>query len=174
MLPDGLYVSEQPGDVNPAEDGVTTPQHDPAIHRGVLEWQGTRGSGEHPQYGGFGGAQADRSPFGEPLRVAGTRFDTGIGTLAGSRIEVRNRGYARFSARVGIDDSALVRDRAVTFFIYGDGKLLARSEPQRFGATSQAMSANISEVSIVEMVVRSVGEPGGSLPVVWGDAAMFR
>lgn len=174
MLADGLYVSEQPGDVNPAEDGVATPQHDPAIHRSVIGWHGTRGSGEHPQYGGFGGAQADRSPFGEPLRIAGARFDTGVGALANSRIEVRNHGFTRFTARVGIDDSAVVRERPVTFFIYGDGRLLARSEPQRFGAAPQAMDVDISGASIVEMVVRSDGEPGGSLPVVWGDAAMVR
>jgi hypothetical protein len=174
VLPDGLYVSEQPGDVNPAEDGVRTPQHDPAIHRGVIGWQGTRGSGEHPQYGGFGGAQADRSPFGEPLRIAGVRFDTGIGVLANSRLEVRNRGFARFSARVGIDDSAGTRDRPVTFFLYGDGRLLARSQPQRFGAAPQAMTADITGVSMVEMVVRADGEPGGPLPVVWGDAALVR
>lgn len=173
-LLDGLFVSEQPGAVNLAEDGVITPQHDPAIHRSVVSWQGTRGSGEHPQYGGFGGAQADRSPFGEPLRVAGTRFDTGIGVLANSRIEVRNNGFNRFVARVGVDDSAVARDRSVSFLIYGDGRLLARSEPQRFGAAAQAMTVDISAVSIVEMVVRADGEAGGLLPVVWGDAAMVR
>ncbi|AQR63325.1 alpha-galactosidase [Brevundimonas sp. LM2] len=173
-LPDGLYVSEVPGDVNPAEDGVTTPQHDPAIHRGVIGWQGTRGSGEHPQYGGFGGAQADRSPFGEPLRIAGTRFDSGIGALANSRLEVRNHGYARLTARVGIDDSAVSRERPVTFLIYGDGRLLARSEPQAFGAAPQALDVDIRDVAILEMVVRAEGEAVAALPVVWGDAALLR
>ncbi|WP_396592632.1 NPCBM/NEW2 domain-containing protein [Brevundimonas sp. R86498] len=173
-LPGGLYVSEQPGDVNPAEDGVTTPRHDPAIHRGVIGWQGTRGSGEHPQYGGFGGAQADRSPFGEPLRIAGTRFDTGIGTLANSRIEVRNRGYARFAANVGIDDSAGPGERSVTFFVYGDGRLLAHSGPQPFGAPPQPMEVDIRGFALIELVVRSDANALEPLPVVWGDAALLR
>lgn len=174
ILADGLYLSEQPGNVNPAEDGVTTPQHDPFIHRSVVSWQGTRGSGEHPQYGGFGGAQADRGPLGEPLRVAGVRYDTGLGALANSRFEVRNRGFTRFSARVGIDDSAVDRDRLVTFSVYGDGRLLARSEPQAFGRASQTVTAEIADVAIVEIIARADGGPVGSLPVVWADAAMTR
>lgn len=174
ILADGLYVSEQPGNVNPAVDGVAVPQHDPAIHRGVIGWQGTRGAGEHPQYGGFGGPQADRSPFGEPLRIAGKRFDTGIGVLANSRLEVRNRGYSRFIAQVGIDDSTTIQDKSVTFFVFGDGRLLARSQPHSFATKPEEFVADISGVSIVEMVARTDGDPGGQLPVVWGDAAMLR
>ena len=174
VLADGLYVSEQPGDVNPAEDGVTVPQHDPAIHRSLISWNGSRGPGEHPQYGGFGGAQADRSPFGEPLRIAGTRFDTGIGALSNSRMEVRNHGFARLTTRVGVDDSAVVRDQAVTFFIYGDGRLLAQSEPQHFGDAPQALEADIGGAAIVEMVARTSEPTVGALPIVWADAAMTR
>ncbi len=92
-LADGLFLSEQPGRVNPAVDGVVTPQADPLIHRAILPWRGTRGFGEPPRYGGWGGAQADRTPYDQELALAGQRFDTGLGVLANSRLEVRNDGF---------------------------------------------------------------------------------
>jgi hypothetical protein len=46
LLADGVYLSEQPGSVNPAVDGVRTPQPDPLVHRAPLQWQGTRGKGD--------------------------------------------------------------------------------------------------------------------------------
>lgn len=173
-LEDGLYLSEQPGNVNPAVDGVEVPQHDPAIYRSVIPWQSTRGSGEHPQYGGWGGAQADRSPFGEPIRVAGKVYRSGIGILADSRLEVRNEGYARLVTGVGVDDTAAARGRAVTFEIYGDGRLLARSEPVSFGEPAAAMQADVRGVRLIELVARSdrgAGD-GGALPVAWTEAAL--
>lgn len=173
-LEDGLYLSEQPGNVNPAVDGIRVPQHDPAIHRSVIPWLGTRGSGEHPQYGGWGGAQADRSPFGEPIRVAGKVYRSGIGILANSRIEVRNRDYSRFVTGVGVDDAATDRGKAVVFEIYGDGRLLARSDPMRFGQAAHMIEADVRGVRLIELVARSEGESGGALPVAWADAALVR
>ena len=35
LLPDGMFLSEQPGNVNPAVDGVSLPQHDPTIYRSL-------------------------------------------------------------------------------------------------------------------------------------------
>jgi alpha-galactosidase len=171
-LADGYYLSEVPGNVNPAVDGVTIPQHDPAIHRSVVVWTGTRGSGEFPQYGGFGGAQADRSPFGEPLRVAGQRYDTGIGVLANSRLEVRNDAQTRFSAEVGIDDSAVARDRSITFAVYGDGHLLVRSRPLRFGERPEKLETDVRGVKLIELIARADTPAAMSLPVVWANAAL--
>ncbi|KTW04170.1 NPCBM/NEW2 domain-containing protein, partial [Sphingomonas sanguinis] len=105
-LANGHYLSEAPSDVNPAEDGIATPEGDPTIHHELSPWGGSKGPGDFPQYGGWGGAQADRTPFGRPLRLMGKVYDTGIGVLANSRLEVRNRGQSRFAATVGIDDSA--------------------------------------------------------------------
>ena len=176
QLEGGLYLSEQPGNVNPAVDGVVVPQHDPMIHRSVPGWLGTRGPGEHPQYGGWGGAQADRSPFGEPLRVAGRRFDTGIGVLANSRLEVRNTGYTRFSALTGLDDAAVARATQVVFEVYGDGKLLATSRPQRFGDPARQLDADVRGVKLIELVARAAtpSDTHGALPVVWANAALIR
>lgn len=171
-LSDGYYLSERPGDVNPAVDGVVAPQHDPAIFRSVVHWQGSRGSGDFPQYGGWGGAQSDRSPYGEPLRVAGSRFDTGLGVLANSRLEVRNAGQARFTARVGVDDSAAVRNAEAVFEVHGDGRLLARSRAVRFGEAAMPIEADVRGVKLIELVARSGNGTGVAVPIVWADAAL--
>lgn len=172
LLADGYFLSERPAQVNPAVDGVSLPQHDPAIFRSVVHWQGSRGSGDFPQYGGWGGAQADRSPFGEPLKAAGRRYDSGIGVLANSRLEVRNAGQRRFSALVGVDDSAAVRNGKVVFEVYGDGRLLTRSGPLRFGQAAQPIQADVRGVKLIELVARSMPTIGATLPVVWAEAAL--
>ena len=173
-LADGVFLSEQPGAVNPAIDGVATPQADPLVHRATLPWRGTRGAGEPPRYGGWGGAQADRTPYDQELAVAGRRFDTGLGVLANSRLEVRNAGFRRFTANVGVDDSAVDRGRAVTFLVYGDGKLLGRSRPLKFGQPAQALSIDVAGVRLIELVARGGKPDPRPDPVTWGEAALRR
>src|SRR4029078_11602696 len=128
-LADGLYLSEQPGQVNPAVDGVTRPIADPTIFRTAAGWGGTRGAGDRPQYAGWGGARADSAPYGQTLQVARQTYPSGIGILANSRLEVRNDGYRRFAAKVGVDDSATDKSHGVTYTVYGDGRRLAETAP---------------------------------------------
>ena len=173
LLHGGMYLSEQPGSVNPAVDGVTRPQADPTIFRSSAAWGGTKGPGERPMYAGWGGARADSTPYGQILQIAGTPYAAGIGILANSRLEVRNHGYRRLSAQVGVDDSARERKHGVTFMIYGDGKLLAKSKPLRWGQPAQALSADVAGVKIIELVARSAAADNELLPVSWGDAALL-
>jgi alpha-galactosidase len=172
-LPDGLYLSEQPGDVNPAVDGVSQPQPDPTIHRS-LGWSGTRGVGDRPIYAGWGGAQADSTPYGQTLQIAGRPLGGGIGVLANSRLEVRNRGYRRFTATVGVDDSARDKVRAVTFQLFADGRLVSTSPALRRGQPGHAFDVRVAGARLIELVART--EPGDTdtLPVTWGDAALLR
>ncbi|MGH1558114.1 NPCBM/NEW2 domain-containing protein [Caulobacter segnis] len=106
---------------------MVTPEPDPVIHRMRNTWGDTRGSGERPSHAGWGGAQADATPYDEALRIGGQGFDTGIGVLSNSRLEVRNAGHGRFEAKVGVDDSTRNTRDKVVFYVYGDGKLLAQS-----------------------------------------------
>ncbi|KTT72778.1 NPCBM/NEW2 domain-containing protein [Sphingomonas sanguinis] len=172
-LANGHYLSEAPSDVNPAEDGIATPEGDPTIHHELSPWGGSKGPGDFPQYGGWGGAQADRTPFGRPLRLMGKVYDTGIGVLANSRLEVRNRGRSRFAATVGIDDSATARGRRVVFEVYGDGQLLARSRPVTLNEAPATIEADVRGRQIVELVARADSAPDATLPVVWGDARLI-
>jgi hypothetical protein len=172
-LADGIYLSEQPGSVNPAVDGVVVPEAEPLIYRPIF-WAGTHGSGEHPRYGGWGGAQADQTPYGKTIAIGGRGFDTGIGILANSRLEVRNAGYTRFSALVGLDDSARDRSQPVTFLVYGDGKLLARSRPVHFGEAPLPLAADVRGVKIIELVARTPRPRRFPDPVAWGEAGLTR
>ncbi|MCD2324395.1 NPCBM/NEW2 domain-containing protein [Sphingomonas sp. IC-56] len=173
-LPNGLYLSEQPGAVNPAEDGIPMPQADPTIHHSVTPWTSTRGPGDHPQYGGWGGAEPDRAPYGLPLRIAGTAFDTGIGVLANSRLEVRNTGFSTFTAMVGVNDTGRRQQGAVTFEVWGDGKLLTRSPAKAFGDPAEPLRANIVGIRIVELVTRDSTGKTAPQPASWADAAFTR
>lgn len=171
-LADGMYLSEQPGMVNPASDGVVVPEPEPLIHRGMLPWRSTRVAVEAPRYGGWGGAQADRTPYGGELAVAGRRFDTGIGVLANSRIEVRNWGARRFVAEVGVDDSARDRTQPVVFEVYGDGRLLSRTAALTFGAAPVRVEVDIGTVQIVELIARTAEPTRFPDPVAWANAAL--
>ncbi|MDP5277540.1 NPCBM/NEW2 domain-containing protein [Sphingomonas sp. DG1-23] len=173
-LTDGVYLSEIPGDINVAADGVTTPEPDPMGHRMIGQWSGTRNGGERPIYAGWGGARADATPYDQALQIAGRGFDTGIGILAGSRLEIRNRtGRTRFEALVGVDDSTRNTKDKVRFRVYGDGRLLAESLPLGFGEAAQPLTADLRGSKLIEIVVARDGNIS-DLPVVatWAEAAL--
>ena len=172
MLSDGFYLSEQPGRVNPAIDGVTRPMVDPTIFRTAAGWSGTRGAGDRPQYAGWGGARADSAPYGQTLQIARKTYLSGLGILANSRLEVRNDGYRRFTAKVGVDDSAADKLATVTFIVYGDGRRLARSRPLGWGAEAQPLDVDVAGVKLIELVATSNGAANEALPVTWGDVAL--
>ncbi len=172
-LPDGLYLSEMPGAINPAVDGVVVPEADPIVYRPIF-WASTHGNGEPPRYGGWGGAQADSTPYNQTLRIKDHRYETGIGVLANSRLEVRNAGYTRFEADVGIDASARDLTQAVTFSVFGDGKLLMKSRVVRPGENGVPLIADINGVKLVELVATTGSPTTFADPVVWGDAALRR
>ncbi len=174
-LANALYLSEQTGSINPAADGVVVPEADPTIFRSITPWTKTRGPGEHPQYGGWGGAEADRAPYGKLMRVAGKEYDTGVGVLSNSRLEVRNHGFASFAAKVGVNDSGQPRSGTTVFEVWGDGRLLATSRAVAFGEAAVPIEAKVAGVKIVELVARASGAPGAKAqPAIWGDAALYR
>jgi len=175
QLENGVYLSEIPGAINVAVDGTRQPQLDPTVHRMIDPWSNTRSGGARPQYAGWGGAQADTTPFGQTLQVAGQVFDSGIGVLSNSRLQVRNdAGHAQLSASVGVDDSTENTAEPVRFYVYGDGKVLAESEPLAFGSKAPQLKADIRGVKIIELVVRG-STTGKAAPVVatWGEARLM-
>ena len=170
-LQSGVYLSEIPGLVNPAVDGVKVPVPDPSIHRMAMPWGGgTSGDGEHPIYTGWGGAQADATPFGQSIRIKGKAYRSGIGIQSNSRLEVRNAGYDRFNALVGVDDSTHDRDSQVNFLVYGDGRLLGSSGPMGFGQAPKPLSFDIKGFKIIELVARTNGASSLPLTVSWAEA----
>lgn len=174
QLENGVYLSEQPGSVNPAVEGIETPENDPLVHRAPLPWFGTRRSGDFPRYGGWGGARVNRTPYDQPLMVSGSAMAQGIGVLANSRLEVRNAGFRTFRAKVGVDDSTNVTRRTVVFTVYADGRPVARSRPMALGDAPQEITAPVAGARIVELVAASPGAGGSRLSVDWGEAAFLK
>lgn len=172
-LADGVYLSEIPGVINVADDGVREPQLDPTVHRMIDPWAGTRSGGSRPQYAGWGGAQADMTPYAQALQIGGHTYDSGIGVLGNSLLQVKNEGYATFRATVGVDDSTSNRDRAVSFTVYADGKLVAKTPPLKFGDAARDISADIAGHKIIELLVTD-DNVANEQPVVvtWGEARL--
>ena len=175
QLENGVYLSEIPGSINVVVDGTRQAELDPTIHRMIDPWSGTRSSGSRPQYAGWGGAQADATPFGQTLQIAGQAFDSGLGVLSNSRIQVRNdAGHAVLMASVGVDDSSANVSDAIKFYVYGDGKLLSESPAVTLGGKANQVTANIKGRKLIELVVRDA-RSGTTRPVVatWGDVRLM-
>jgi alpha-galactosidase len=172
-LQGGYYLSEQPGSVNPAVDGIKYPTPDPSIFRTGAGWGGTGGPGDRPSYAGWGGARPTAPPTASCCRSRASGSRPGVGILANSRLEVRNTGAKRFTTMVGVDDSASDKASEVTFAVYGDGKLLATSKPVKWGVAAQPISAPVAGVKLIELVARSPNGDNQRLPVTWGEAALL-
>lgn len=172
--PGGLYLSEMPGSVNPAVDGVVHPMADPLVHRGLLPWRPTRGDGEHPLYGGWGGARADATPFAQTPKIAGKTYTSAIGVLANSRIEVQNHGFATFTAEAGIDDATADPEARVRFSVHADGKRLMQTEWMKRGDQPAMISVPVKGAKIIELVAEGNRAVMQDVPVTWGKAALDR
>jgi len=174
-LGDGLYLSEMPGRLYVAADGIRALEADPEIHRPVPQDTGTRGGGPRPALAGWGGPRADSTPYNEELRVRGTAYSSGIGALANSRLEIKaDAGFTRFSAQVGLDDSSLERSTQVRFEVYGDGHLLSQSSPLGFDDPAYALTADVSGVRVIELVAREMAPGRAPTVVTWAAAALHR
>ena len=173
-LANGVYLSEIPGAINVADDGVRQPQLDPTIHRNLDPWGGTRSGGARPLYAGWGGAQADATPYGGTLQIAGHAYASGIGTLANSLLQVKNDGgYRAFHATVGIDDSTVNRDHAVRFAVYADGRPVAVTPPLRYGDAPRDITADVGGHRVIELVATSTdGADETPVVVTWGAARL--
>jgi len=177
VLPNGYYLSEQPGRIHVAADGIRALEADPIIHRMIDPYHpGTTGDGNRPLYAGWGAPRADATPYDEALRIANVAHRYGLGALANSRLEIRLAPGSRlFAASVGVDDSTRGKTAGVVFEVYGDGRRLARSRAQHFDEVGQSIAADVTGVRILELVARQTAtDPDGNLVVDWADARIER
>nr|WP_246415762.1 NPCBM/NEW2 domain-containing protein [Novosphingobium taihuense] len=170
----GLYLSEQPGNVNPAVDGIVHPMADPMVYRGLLPWRSTKADGEHPVYGGWGGARADATPFAQTPKIAGRTYHNAIGTLANSRLEVRNTGFSSFTTLAGIDDSVADPAVRVRFSVHADGKLLKQTGWMKPGDSPATIAVPVKGARIVELVAEGNRPEMQTVAVDWAEAALDR
>ena len=119
---------------------------------------------------GWGVARADREIVGGPLSIHGERFDRGVGTHANSKFRVALNGNAtRFTAKVGVDDSAGSQG-SVEFIVIGDGKTLWESGVLKGGAVAKTADVNLTGIQTLVLLVTDGGDGEGSDHADWANA----
>lgn len=112
---------------------------------------------------------ANRSAGGRPLRMAGRRYNRGLGTTPGTRVEYfLGEGYERFSGEVGIDDASAAKGPA-RFEIWGDDRLLFRSEPLAAGQKPQRFDVPVAGCRKLALAVIDADGGDGDVHADWGD-----
>ena len=101
--------------------------------------------------------KANRSLAEQPLTIAGKIFSHGVGTRAPSTWWIDVGNGARFSAKVGVDDSA-APDAAVNFSILADGKRIWESGPMKRGDDAKAVDVALGGAHMLLLKLTGVGE----------------
>jgi len=106
---------------------------------------------------GYGQAQKDLNIVQKPLAIAGEQFEKGVGSHADSILHIHlNGGTSRFTAQVGVDDSAQNKG-SVCFRIYGDDKLLFNSGTMKGGQKAKSVKLKTTGIQTLILVVTSAG-----------------
>ena len=103
---------------------------------------------------GWGSPQVDKSVRGQPLSIAGRKFEHGLGTHAPMTLYVRVNGATRFQSMVGIDDSSgSTTEGSVCFKLSGDGKTLFESPVMKPADKSLPVDVDLKGVKILLLTV---------------------
>jgi alpha-galactosidase len=106
---------------------------------------------------------------GNPLQIAGKKFERGLGTHADSLLYIElNGGSTRFNAQVGVDDE-VNRAGSVEFRILADGKPLFKSGMIKSGDAPKAVDVDVTGVSLLILAVDS-GDDMNYDHADWADA----
>ncbi|MCW1916987.1 alpha-galactosidase [Luteolibacter sp. GHJ8] len=107
---------------------------------------------------GWAEARANRSVDGNPLRVGGKTYESGIGTHANAEWPIALGGEATaLRGASGVDDE--VGEKAsVVFIIEGDGKVLWKSPVMKKGDAAQPFAVKLDGVKALRLVVNDGGD----------------
>ncbi|MFC7531872.1 glycoside hydrolase family 2 TIM barrel-domain containing protein [Actinoplanes sp. GCM10030250] len=128
---------------------------------------------------GWGPVERDRSnaeqPAGDgrPLTVGGVVYDKGLGAHAVSRVAVdlAGRGCTAFRADAGVDDE-MGSSGSVTFEVWVDGSLRAQSGRLTGSAGAQAIEADVTGGSRLELRLTDAGDGNGADHGDWAAARL--
>ncbi len=108
---------------------------------------------------GWGSPQVDRSVRGQPLAIAGQKFEKGVGTHAPMSLFIRLNSAQRFRADVGIDDSSgSTNEGSVVFQVFGDGRLLFSSPVMKPGDRSVPVDVALAGIRLMQLEVTDAGD----------------
>ncbi len=130
--------------------------------------------GLSPLIQGWGKPQADKSVTGTPMSISGRKFEHGLGTHADSLVRLELHGSAtRFSAWVGVDDSARGPEASITFKVVGDGKTLFKGGVMRLGQAAQKIDVNVTGIKLLLLLADSTGENISFDHADWAEARLL-
>ena len=119
---------------------------------------------------GWQSTQSRKSVAGNPLSIAGRKFDRGVGHHANGVIAVRiPQTQGTFSAWVGIDDEVGKQGHA-EFLVYGNKELLWRSDFMVGGQEAKHCEVAFNNIETLYLIVDTGPEGYGHDHTDWGDA----
>jgi hypothetical protein len=122
---------------------------------------------------GWNTLMIDQSVGGNPLRIAGKTFDTGLGTHAPSEIIYNlNGSFTSLAASVGVDDEVAGLPASVVFQVFGDGKKLFDSGVMRAKDPAKPVEVKLDGVSQLKLVVTDAGDGNNSDHADWAGAVL--
>jgi len=120
---------------------------------------------------GWGKAEIDKAVQGQPMSIAGQKFDGGVGTHAKSVMYIDLKGGStRFTAYVGVDDEVRDQVGSVEFRVYGDGELLWKSGVMKAGEAAKKVNVDVKDVKILMLLVDSAGDGISYDHANWAEA----
>ena len=142
----------------------------PVTFVGDLTWTRSTNGWGPPEINRSNGERAPDD--GGPIRIGAEVFDDGVGAHAPSRIVVPLDGRCSiFLADVGVDEE--VSDHgSVVFEVWGDGTQLASSGIVRGPQASVPISADVTGVQNVALVVTPAGDGNAFDHADWGNARL--
>lgn len=107
---------------------------------------------------GWGTPQTNQSIRGQPLRLAGREFATGVGTHAESVLWVELAGGSeRFVATVGVDDNAN-GPASLAFKVFADSRLLWESGVMRTNTPPKEINVDLRGADTLLLLVEDAGD----------------
>ncbi|MEK9138225.1 MAG: NPCBM/NEW2 domain-containing protein, partial [Bacteroidota bacterium] len=102
---------------------------------------------------GWGTPEARKSVEGNPLSIAGQKFERGIGTHAISTFMINLGGKGKhFTASVGVDDETGEK-ASINFYVFGDKKVLWESGVMKKGDPAKRLDIDVRNVKMLGLLV---------------------
>jgi hypothetical protein len=121
---------------------------------------------------GWRQTQTDASIIGQPLSIAGRRYEKGLGTHAPGDIVFKlNRRNKKFIADVGVDDHG-DKTGSVVFKVLLDGKAAFESGLMKWGEPARHVALDVTGVSELKLAVSDGGDGVRGDHADWANAAV--
>ena len=120
---------------------------------------------------GWGTPGANKSVDGNPLTIAGKKFERGIGTHAVSTLLLKLDGKGKhFSASVGVDEETHNDKASIEVFVLGDKKMLWQSGVMRIKDEAKSIDLDLSGIKQLGLLVTGANDGIDYDHADWCDA----